>query len=69
MFLDNFFLVTIIKKINERYPHFDAVITADYMSRPVVNKIVKDIVIYSCFFFFGQGSYIRGGGGILGVCY
>ena len=34
-----------IKKINERYPHFDVVITGDYMSRPVVNKIVKDIVI------------------------
>ena len=36
---------TEIKKINERYPHFDVVITGDYMSRPVVNKIVKDIVI------------------------
>ena len=34
-----------IKKINERYPHFDVVITGDYISRPVVNKIVKDIVI------------------------
>ena len=32
---------TEIKKVNERYPHFDVVITSDYMSRPVavVNKI------------------------------
>ena len=34
-----------IKKKNERYPHFDVIITDDYMSRPVVNEIVKDIVI------------------------
>ena len=33
-----------IKKKNERCPH-DVIITDDYMSRPVVNKIVKDIVI------------------------
>ena len=44
---------TQIKKINERYPHFDVVIIGDYMSRPVVNKIVKDVVI--CFFFFWAG--------------
>ena len=31
--------------MNERYPHFDVIITDDYMSRPVVNEIVKDIEI------------------------
>ena len=34
-----------IKKMNERYPHFDVIISDDYMSRPVVSEIVKDIVI------------------------
>ena len=34
-----------IKKINERYPHFDVIITDDYMWRPVVNGIAKDIVV------------------------
>ena len=42
---------TEIEKINERYPHFDVVITGDYMSRPVVNKIVKD----NFFSFLGGG--------------
>ena len=60
-----------IKKINERYPHFDVIITDDYISRPVVNEIVKDSNIkYSpsslcvCVCVWGGGggwSYIRGG--------
>ena len=49
-----------IKKINERYPHFDVIITDDYMSRPAVNEIVKDIVIKNILPLFFW-SYIRGG--------
>ena len=49
-----------IRKINECYPHFDVVITGDYMSRPVVNKIVKDIVIYIFFLFWAE---------VEGICY
>ena len=30
--------------MNERYPRFDVIITDDYMSCPVVNEIIKDIV-------------------------
>ena len=47
---------TEIKKLNECYPHFDVVITGDYILRPIVNKIVKD----NFFSFFERGSYIRG---------
>ena len=57
------------KKINERYPHFDVIITDGFMSRPVVNEIVKDIVInikYSSSFFLGGGGggLILEGGGV-----
>ena len=59
------------------YPHFDVIITDDYMSRPVVNEIVKDIVIYNILpLFFGgggvlylRGVYIRGGLELEGVFY
>ena len=43
---------TEIKKINERYPHFDVVITGDYMSHP--------IVIDNFFSFLGGGLILEG---------